>query len=177
MYFSISSLLAIEILGFCTKLSMCVLYRDLTVCYTWYIYQLQYVFQYLQCVSNWDTAILHQAINICVILRPDCVLHLIWYLSTKICISLSPVFAVLHQTINMHVIMWHDCILYLVCMVFTTSQWAMTLQCNIVSHWLGAFEKWSQGMDRVLVIKYMGQVIELWLSCYLVLLSIDSKTR
>ena len=24
---------------------------------------------------------------------------------------------------------------------------------------------------------YMGQVMELWLSCYLVLLSIDSKTR
>ena len=26
-------------------------------------------------------------------------------------------------------------------------------------------------------VLYMGQVMELWLSCYLVLLSIDSKTR
>ena len=31
--------------------------------------------------------------------------------------------------------------------------------------------RWSRGYDN------MGQVTELWLSCYLVLLSIDSKTR
>ena len=41
-------------------------------------------------------------------------------------------------------------------------------------------EKSCKLLDLVtpgLVTVYMGQVTELWLSCYLVLLSIDSKTR
>ena len=32
-------------------------------------------------------------------------------------------------------------------------------------------------MQSVKNIENMGQVMELWLSCYLILLSIDSKTR
>ena len=27
--------------------------------------------------------------------------------------------------------------------VYAPSQWEMTLQCNVVSHWLGAYTKWS----------------------------------
>ena len=33
------------------------------------------------------------------------------------------------------------------------------------------------GIAGMFAKKYMGQVTELWLSCYLVLLSLDSKTR
>ena len=37
--------------------------------------------------------------------------------------------------------------------------------------------EWSIHEDSACEHLYMGQVLELWLSCYLVLLSIDSKTR
>ena len=32
--------------------------------------------------------------------------------------------------------------------VYACSQWETTLQCNIVSHWLGAFTKWSLEKSR-----------------------------
>ena len=42
--------------------------------------------------------------------------------------------------------------------VYAPSQWEMMLQCNIVSHWLGACTKWSQS----------------WLSCWGILMGISS---
>ena len=39
-----------------------------------------------------------------------------------------------------------DCILYTKGrdhFVYVPSQWKMTLQCNVISHWLGTFTKWS----------------------------------
>ena len=29
------------------------------------------------------------------------------------------------------------------CFVYVSSQWEMMLQCNVISHWLGAYTKWS----------------------------------
>ena len=43
--------------------------------------------------------------------------------------------------------------------------WGVFCEVNIVHNFI-----------YVLVVLYMGQVMELWLSCYLVLLSVDSKT-
>ena len=31
--------------------------------------------------------------------------------------------------------------------VNASSQWKMTLQCNVISHWLGAFTKWTQSIS------------------------------
>ena len=30
--------------------------------------------------------------------------------------------------------------------VYTPSQWEMTLQCNVISHWLDAYTRWSRNM-------------------------------
>ena len=34
--------------------------------------------------------------------------------------------------------------------VYAPSQWETTLQCNVVSHWLGAYTKWSLPYDTVM---------------------------
>ena len=47
-------------------------------------------------------------------------------------------------------IIWNS-IKYCLCnrdnFVYAPSQWETTLQCNVVSHWLGAYTKWSLAMD------------------------------
>ena len=51
------------------------------------------------------------------------------------------------------------------------SQWKATLYCNVVIHWLGAHTN-----DPSFISK-MGQVMKSCLSCYLVLLSFDSRNQ
>ena len=31
--------------------------------------------------------------------------------------------------------------------VYASSQWETTLHCNVISHWIGAYAKWSQGIQ------------------------------
>ena len=65
--------------------------------------------------------------------------------------------------------------------VYASSQWETMLQCNIVSHWLGAYTKWSLYMNLILAIMVVtvegllhvqGQDICIlswsWVSIYLV---------
>ena len=42
------------------------------------------------------------------------------------------------------------------CFVNAPSQWKMTLQCNVISHWLGAYAKWS--LIYALFWKYIAAV-------------------
>ena len=39
---------------------------------------------------------------------------------------------------------FHVTLLYMDQFVYAPSQWETTLYCNVVSHWLGAYTKWSQ---------------------------------
>ena len=39
------------------------------------------------------------------------------------------------------------------CSISVPSQWEMMLQCNIVSHWLGTFTKWSRSM---VIVQWQG---------------------
>ena len=65
----------------------------------------------------------------------------------------------------MHIICAVFCLLWLGRDYFyeCPDQWEMTLQCNVISHWLGAFTKWS--LVRHWLILFMVMSLSLGQSC------------
>ena len=63
-------------------------------------------------------------------------------------------------------------------MTWTKIEWSLDFEGTYLSHFLS----YIHGLGRKVVMEYlvykwhMGWVMEVWLSCYLVLLSADSKT-
>ena len=60
-------------------------------------------------------------------------------------------------------IQWSFCVLQ-----YAPSQWEPTLQCNAVSHWLGACTKWSLHIHRVCGIYVTSPPMYHWLYNYIV---------
>ena len=61
---------------------------------------------------------------------------------------------------------WDDC-------VYAPSQWETTLQCNVVSHWLGAYKKWSLSpwpmWDYLKIVNELCQAMFLWATISVIL--------
>ena len=56
---------------------------------------------------------------------------------------------------------WGDMYVYRDHFVNASSQWKTTLHCNVVFHWLGAYEKWSLYIT-VLALKSNHEVVVTW---------------
>ena len=55
--------------------------------------------------------------------------------------------------------------------VYAPSQWEMTLYSNVISHWLGAYTKWSLVVGKMLLIFFgfrciNNAILQLWDACY-----------